>query len=965
MSKIVALSGTNTRALSTTNAASWTNGSYPASTGRGIAWNGSVFCTIPPSGRDTYTSADGVTWTVHTNALPTAGNWQAIAWNGSVFCALNGDYGSTVVATSADGITWTTRTGIAKERWELLVWNGAVFCAIDVSYCSCMTSPDGITWTLQTGLPALTYYGASSIAALSNGKICVVFNGYTDCLVSQNNGLTWTHSNFSSTPGKTFIASDGFLFCAVGGASWCYTSPDGINWTARSIYANYMPYNNVIWTGAVFVAVPDNYWNIAAYSSNGIAWSSISLGVNGTWNSLAADFVPTFGGMPVGDAVLNLVQTVYTPPVGDAVLNLIQTVNGWAVELTLSQKVYDVGDASLALVQAVIQSAGNAALSFTQSVISTGNASVALTQNVYSPASIVNSWAHWDICIICNGVDISANLIDSVKIEAQRSAARIADFTVLLSGTVDALSWVGKAVTIEYIQPDGPHWLRFKGVIVEPVFDSATLTLACTCTDDLQRLIDLQTKDYLKQLTGGYWSPYIYSDQNTGWDYLQDLLATVQKSVELNSNGVLQCNSLQNSIVADYFFDANEILDESLRVNLAQRSQLVNRIDITFQARFERLYHRVEQLFWDYPGGLGQFYAKSTFLPSQTQVTDAVKNSGWQLLAVTFEPVWPTGLYIISGIGGSAVPVVGESSVPGTFIWVNNYPDGITGATIMAAFRWQQTITHEFKLSVLAPASIAAYNGELQDSINASAAFDTPVTNWGATETTFDFIPAGFNQDDQQNHYHDEVSHVDLSNALNTVIAEASTRIAASHRTNSVSFDLPLMPYLELSHTLQVSDATVDAKGIVQRWVESYSFADGRAVTSIELAISSGNSGLDVTQPSFTAPTLPELAGPSAGATPYQQTNLPTHIGGQRYIPPRILATPPSPFQPPTVPEAEKAWIGYLTNYTAVLPGSVMYPNEFRVNFAAIPDDKTLNLLTTSTDIYNVSIPHNLLTVTA
>jgi hypothetical protein len=556
-------------------------------------------------------------------------------------------------------------------------------------------------------------------------------------------------------------------------------------------------------------------------------------------------------------------------------------------------------------------------------------------------ASVAASWPNWDVIVKVSGNNISDNLVDGIQIDAQRSAARTADFSVLLSGVIDALSWVGRPVSIDFKQDSGAVWRRFTGVISIAVYDIASHALKCTCSDDLQRVIDARTNEQLKTLIGGYWSPYVFNEKNIGWNYCQDLLKTVQNSAELDSSGVLKVNSLQNKAVADFSFDTGIILDESLSVELTQRAQLVNRIDITFQSRFERLYHRTERQRWQYPHSIVEYYSNTTPFLNQGMVADAVANAGWSLLSADYSPIWPSGIYDKFG-------QVTENIYFGLFVWVNNYPDAVLAFDLDAAFRWQQSVTHEFNITVSAPASIAAYGAQLTETIDASASVDSVVSDWGKAGTDLSVMPSGFVRDDQYNYYRDEYQSADVGNALKTLVAEAATRIAESHRSSRVVFNLPLAPYLELNHTVAVNDADVTAKGIVNRISERYSFDEGRATTTVELAISAGQTGVDIVE--FTPPDLaiPALPSPANNSDPRFLTDVPTHIGG-------IEGAPPD----------SEAFFGYMTNYDLIGPGSNTYPQELRLMFNALPDDKTIDITTPISYAVEIAVPHNTLTIHA
>lgn len=934
MAKTVAL-GYSAGNLTTNNATSWAAVTYGnANPGRGVAWNGSVFCAVPRSGTTTYTSADGVNWTANANAMPQAGYWDCIAWNGAVFCALTRG-APNIAATSPDGVNWTQRTfpGYSAEQWSLLVWNGAVFCAISDGYTFCSTSPDGINWTNRdsTGMGDFTHFRACGIAAKANGTICIVFGAEdviedTTVLVSNNNGVTWTASNMpvgalgSIRPGGNNggwrVASNGTSFCAVGGYGQCATSTDGLTWTARSIYANYQAYISLIWDGSRYIATPGNGWNVSAYSADGVSWSSSSMPSSDTWIGLASDYVPLFGAISSGDTILNVVQNV---------------INAGNTSLALSQLITDIGQVSLSFAQAVIYPAADTVLTIAQTVSAVGSCEVSLAQTVFSFDAVTASWVNWDIKIIVAGVDISADLIDRVSIDAQRSAARIADFTVLLSGTVDPVAWMGRAVSIDYFDTEtGLSWRRFKGIITNAELDIARVALACTCSDDLQRLIDLYSKDALITLTGGYWSPYVFNDKNTGWDYLQDLLQTVPMSVELNNDGALECNSLENKLAADYTFTTGQIIDETLSVKLTERSQLINKIEITFECRFERLYHRKERLVWSYPKTFAEHYVYPAQIPDKAMLLEAVTDADRKLLSASYTAMWASGTYFIEGS-----PVV----------WVNNAPNAIIAFDAMTAYRWQQTVTNRHTITVTCADSIAVH-GELLETTQASAEFDAQIQEWAAADTDYSTIPSGFALDLDRNYYRDDFVSVDYQAALQAIIAEAQNRIAESHRSTTVAFSLPLAPYLDLHHTLRVDDANVTAKGIVARMVDTYDFTAGTATTAIELAISAGYSGIDAVTYSVSTQSLPTQPAPIGGVD-HVQRFITTHFGGD-----------------PGSPADNNETVGYMTNYFSVSPGAVVYPVEYRLDFAAI-DDKVIDATVTTTQAVNIAASSNILTITA
>lgn len=606
--------------------------------------------------------------------------------------------------------------------------------------------------------------------------------------------------------------------------------------------------------------------------------------------------------------------------VNGAVLNAV------ALNAKLTTSGAQTGAAVLALRQVISNPQGATALVLRQSVAGHGSCGLSLRQNVFSVASV--NYANWAVRVMVAGVDISADLVGSLSIDAERNAARLADFTVQLSGVVDANAWIGKPVSIDYVQDDGSVWRRFTGIIVVPSLNVTDMEMTCRCSDDLQRIIDgMSTADILS-MTGGYWSKYVFSEDAVGWDYLQDVLTTVPVSIERNALGQVLANSWQNKSAADFTYDHNIIDDGSMSVDIVQRSSLVNTVEITFDARFERLYHREVSMQWVHNVTFCANYDDPILYPTKTMVRSALDSAGWTLLAERYAQVWSTGAYTCSG-----TPIA----------WTNIDADLIRQFNIRAAYRWQQSVTHSYKVNVFAPAE-AVDHGELKTSLRGAASFVSDVQNWGESGSVDSALPSGFLLDEDNNRYRDEIDSVGLSTALQTIIQQGIETISKSYRSNTLTCALPLAPYLELSHTVAI-DTAVDAKGVLSRIVERYDFDSAEATSEITLSLSRGLSGLDVVVNGFSLPVHPMQtpATISSGIV-----DVPSHIGGKASAP--LLL--------------ETDW-GVLTNYEVLEVGGEVYPREIRLQFDAIPDTKTQNVtMDVPLDIV-VQIPTNTLTITA
>ena len=605
----------------------------------------------------------------------------------------------------------------------------------------------------------------------------------------------------------------------------------------------------------------------------------------------------------------------------------------------------------LTLNQVIAYPTGSTVLALRQNIRSSGTTTLSIQQNIFDESSV--SYAAWDVVVKVDGVDLGDALVNSAEMDAELNAARLAVFTVKLSGSVNADDWTGKDVTIDWVQSNGATWRRFTGVIVKPQINLTDMTMTCQCSDDLQRIADMHSNEELLTLSGGRWSKYVFAEDAAGWRYLQDVLTTVPVAVQRNSLGHLQAVSWQCAAVPDYTFTADDILNDTPQLTLAERSSLINRVDIEFDARFERLYHREVRMQWVHNVNFCGSYANPIIYPTRSMVRDAINDSGWTLLAESYAELWPTGTYFC---GGSPIA------------WTNVDNELVRQFNIRAAFRWQQKVTNSFKIIVKDQSSINAYS-ELPTSLRSGIDFVSDAVDWDKDQNAGAALPSGFAVDDAHNKYRDDYSADTLDNALRTVIDVAIEKIAASHRSALPTLELALRPYLELGDTVQIND-DMTCKGIISRIRERYNFDTGEAVSLIEITLSAGKSGLERLTNSYSVPEWPMQS--SASESPDGIIDIVSHIGGGA-----------------SSPLFDESWTGVITNYDlydgihivdpesqenaeeiiiAGPPQEVpenLYPVQVRLAFDAIPDSKTQNRVDVIPVEILIQTPQNPITITA
>jgi len=245
------------------------------------------------------TSTDGINWF----RVAVSGTWYSICYGKNIFVAV----GNNIIATSIDGIIWSTlpRTG----TWVCITANELIFCAISDTGQAIISS-DGISWifTQQLERPG---YGTLGAQICWNGKIFCFFTSNQVAYYSYD-GIFWQTESIVKTGSGNHIfgwgtAWNGHRFCTVGYAEGqpasVVVSP--INFPNNSllyvndylILSNWNAYNspkNNTWTSICwgydkFVAVANSgsYNNRVIYSSDGVNWSTATIGVlNNSWSSV-------------------------------------------------------------------------------------------------------------------------------------------------------------------------------------------------------------------------------------------------------------------------------------------------------------------------------------------------------------------------------------------------------------------------------------------------------------------------------------------------------------------------------------------------------------------------------------------------------------------------------------------------------------------------------------------------------
>ena len=458
------------------------------------------------------------------------------------------------------------------------------------------------------------------------------------------------------------------------------------------------------------------------------------------------------------------------------------------------------------------------------------------------PSSVcigIGEAAVWTVVVRVAAVDVTAQVIDAIRIDAEEGAARIAEFTLRppAATVIDPASWTGRAVEIDVADnstgtpTDAVR--RFTGKIDTPTVDMIGRTVSIRATDDLQGVCDATSNAALDALIVGYPSPVIFDPDSRGWDYAQDMLSTVPRALDLSPTGTMRCTDWSAKITADLTLDEDVIGDASVVPRTADLASLINEVTVSFNYRFPRVKGENYIIDWEFVT-LGTFTAHVTAAKSflqRVQVPAALAAAGASLNAPINYAALPT--YAI----GSWTPTPGVDETL------------CMGFTADVSFDYAQQNEEQHVITVANALSIAAV-GTRQATLAGSLVGDYPDITAAETQITlYKKLISGVPPVDSAPPSPGNTSAADVTlsagtdrtaadAAMEALIAIAKTRIRGSHRHNSVRVTVPLIPDIDLDKTLRIDADGVLAQGKCIRVTEIIDPAAGSAIADVEIALS-------------------------------------------------------------------------------------------------------------------------------
>ncbi len=614
---------------------------------------------------------------------------------------------------------------------------------------------------------------------------------------------------------------------------------------------------------------------------------------------------------------------------------------------------------------------------------------IKFAQVVDGPGSFLRTYG-WDADIVINNTVIPHNrIVDKVIITKESNQNTLCKFKVKVVQPQAFLDYIdGGTVTINYLTPTGSNRI-FTGIVDLPEIDLINKTIAVNCSDRREELIKNKILPLLPTI--GRYSLEVQGLITSVGQEMEYRLQTVPMDVDFDSHNIPNLNSWYVKTIPDFTFGDGDVYYREPKITWQSRGGVVNNISVEVKYSYTRLYHYQRNFSWETPLDVLHLGFNSGVLQSDdtyssgpywrydngpvshatvNMVQSAIDRAGWkQNDTLTYTDDYADfGLFgpSVVSIGGSSFNLLNDSIGNSSTLDTNGNevtityaipPVGTDQIRILSAdwsgsTRFAQTIEEVYTLNIKSTQSINQF-GSLTAFNNYTTQNEFDSGTW-ENYNRFTAAPSNAVISNDSFWFNEDTDPGVLNNAILTAIDKAKTQILASHRDTKVTLQVPLMPTLELSHTLQISTTPLECKGKTTKLIHTIDFIDRKGqTTDIELSLFQSR-GTAVT----TATTVPSRPSDSV-SIPSQAVVLGNHYG-----------------QDVDTTSGSSTWNGYIGNTTPQLtaeqlatiplsdgsnwikvPNKTTFREEFVVDTPPVPDNlrklRTLNV----SSIYEIAIP--------
>lgn len=552
----------------------------------------------------------------------------------------------------------------------------------------------------------------------------------------------------------------------------------------------------------------------------------------------------------------------------------------------------------------------------------------------------------WRPVVVLDGADLSARLHGEVRVEHADNQAATAEFAFQPVAAYLPDNLIGRPVRIAFADQSAAvaHTI-YTGVIDVASIDINTGLISCTCHDQLQEMAANLPREWIDAEVGGSWHVAIDGEPDDNRAYLEQRIASAPKSYAIDPLGAFRVLPWRGAPLRTETIGDGSYFDGSVSVDMPGRSEIVTRVEVRSEYRYERL--RVRGALAQYQQPLAFFQpavvAGSVVVPGKDLLTTAMVQGatdslgGWELVKREIDNP-PSGQW---NLGTELNPYIYRISP-------NVAPSIALGFRAWYASRWTQTITEDYTLTVACQALEAQLGGPVQEQMGASLQAEFDQQDWERDSSVAPYPLAVLGEivgDIIEPYQPAGSAPADRTALMTALLDRARMRIYSSTRTGRAAFDMPLRPDLWLDWFVTLEAPRVRVAGKVASVSHLMSIETGEATTSVQLAFGlPGNT--DAAAPVWTlpdAPTDPYTPPPSA-----YSCEIGTYVGGDE-----------------AAPEwDDETMIGFSTNYEGVEdPAYNYYPHQLRILSPALAAEDRDALELPAAAQYEIDIPTDLLEI--
>ncbi|WP_068634721.1 hypothetical protein [Thauera butanivorans] len=553
----------------------------------------------------------------------------------------------------------------------------------------------------------------------------------------------------------------------------------------------------------------------------------------------------------------------------------------------------------------------------------------------------------WRAVVVLGSADISAQLSGRVSVSHGDNQAAIAEFSMLPTAAPDLDLLVGRPVRIAFAAQANPvaHTI-YTGVVDVAAIDINTGIVTCRCHDQLQERASNLSRAWIDAEVGGSWHVAIDGEPENSRDYLEQCIQSVPASYAIDPLGTFRVLPWRGAGLRHEMIAAADCVDGSLSLDMPRRGEMVTRVEVRSEYRYERLRAR---------GALAQYQQPIAFYQPLISPSGAMVRSGKQMLmtAMVQGATDSIGGWILTGREIDHPPArnwnLGTGLDPyNWFITAAAAPSFALGFRAWFATRWTQTVTEDYTLTVVCTALEDRLGIPVSEQIGASLQAEFDGANWSSDASITPLAITDrtrFVGDRITAHQPAGAAPADRDALLRALLDRARTRIHASTRTGRAAFELPLRPDMWLDWHVTLESSRVRVAGKVAKVSHEMDIGSGAAITSAELVFGlPGNA--DAERVPWVLPATPhDSYSPPASAF---SCEIGTFVGGGVS----------------SAPWDDSAMIGFSTNYQQSGEESdayEFYPHQLRVQAPALAaEDRDPRDLPVAAQ-YEIDIPTDLL----